>query len=118
MKVFIAGFQHETNTFAPTKADWAAFHLGESYPPYRRGPDIIDAYAGQNIPIGGFIDAARERGWELVPSAWAGATPSAHVTEDAFERICAAITEDLAHALAAGGLGAVYLDLHGAAVTE
>ncbi|MCR6479334.1 M81 family metallopeptidase [Variovorax sp. ZS18.2.2] len=118
MKVFIAGFQHETNTFAPSKADWAAFNKGSSFPPYRRGAAIIEAYTGKNIPVGGFIDAAGENGWSLVPSAWAGATPSAHVTEDAFERISAAITEDLAAALAAGGLDAVYLDLHGAAVTE
>lgn len=118
MKVFIAGFQHETNTFAPSKADWAAFNAGSSFPPYRRGTEIIAAYAGKNIPIGGFIDAARENGWSLVPSAWAGATPSAHVTEDAFERIAGAITEDLAAALAQGGIDAVYLDLHGAAVTE
>ncbi|WP_447773152.1 M81 family metallopeptidase [Variovorax boronicumulans] len=118
MKVFIAGFQHETNTFAPSKADWAAFNAGSSFPPYRRGAAIVEAYAGRNIPVGGFIDAAREKGWSLVPSAWAGATPSAHVTEDAFERISGAITEDLAAALADGGIDAVYLDLHGAAVTE
>lgn len=118
MKIFIAGFQHETNTFAPSKADWAAFQRGEAFPPYRRGPAIVDAYAGQNIPIGGFIDAARERGWELSPSVWAGATPSAHVTEDAFERIAGAIVEDLSQALAQADIDAVYLDLHGAAVAE
>ncbi len=118
MRVFIAGFQHETNTFAPSKADWAAFHRGESFPPWRRGQAVIDAYAGRNIPIGGFIAAAREQGWTLLPSAWAGATPSAHVTEDAFERIAAAILEDLAQAMAEGGVDAVYLDLHGAAVSE
>jgi len=119
MRVFIAGFQHETNTFAPTRADWAAFQRGESFPPYRRGPAIVAAYAGQNIPVGGFIDSARERGWSLAPSAWAGATPSAQVTEDAFERIAAAILEDLEQSLATeGGIDAVYLDLHGAAVTE
>lgn len=118
MNVFIAGFQHETNTFAPSKADWAAFQRGEAFPPYRRGPEIIDAYAGRNIPIGGFIDAARERGWALVPSAWAGATPSAHVTQEAFERIAGVIVEDLSKALAHGGVHAVFLDLHGAAVAE
>lgn len=75
MKVFIAGFQHETNTFAPSKADWAAFNAGSSFPPYRRGAEIIEAYAGRNIPIGGFIDAARDRGWLLVPSAWLAPRP-------------------------------------------
>ena len=118
MQVFIAGFQHETNTFAPSKADWAAFLSGASFPAFRRGQEIIDLYAGKNIPIGGFIAAAREQGWGLTASAWAGATPSAHVTEDAFERISAAILEDLNTALARGTVDAVYLDLHGAAVCE
>ncbi|MDM0020249.1 M81 family metallopeptidase [Variovorax saccharolyticus] len=118
MNIFIAGFQHETNTFAPSKADWAAFQLGESFPPYREGPEVIEAYGGQNIPIGGFIDSARERGWGLIASAWAGATPSAHVTEDAFERIAGVIARDLSQAHAQGSVDAVFLDLHGAAVGE
>ncbi|KWH31889.1 microcystin degradation protein MlrC [Burkholderia cepacia] len=119
MRILIAGFQHETNTFASSKAGWAAFQSGETFPRYRRGMEMIEAYAGRNIPIGGFIDAAREQGWELVPSAWAGAAPSAHVTDDAFERIAGAIVEDLHRALAEPeGVDAVYLDLHGAAVCE
>lgn len=118
MNIFIAGFQHETNTFAPTKADWAAFQRGETFPRYRRGAEIVERYAGANMPIGGFIDEARERGWQLLPSVWAGATPSAHVTDDAFERIAGAILEDLHAARSRGRVDAVYLDLHGAAVTE
>ncbi|MBN8748170.1 MAG: M81 family metallopeptidase [Variovorax sp.] len=47
MHVFIAGFQHETNTFAPTKADWAAFEAGAGYPPYRRGPEVVEVPAGK-----------------------------------------------------------------------
>ena len=50
-----------------------------------------------------------------MPLAWAAATPSAHVTTDAFERMAALLLEDLA---AAGPLDAVYLDLHGAMVTQ
>ena len=118
MQVFIAGFQHETNTFAPTKADWAAFNRGSSLPAYKRGDAIIEVHAGKNIPIGGFIAAAQEKGWGLIPSAWAGAVPSAHITEDAFERIAGAILEDLAQALEKGKVDGVYLDLHGAAVCE
>jgi microcystin degradation protein MlrC len=56
-------------------------------------------------------------GWQLVPSAWAGATPSSYVTRDAFERISAAILEDVRAAMVQG-LDGVYLDLHGAAVAE
>ncbi|MDI3382403.1 M81 family metallopeptidase [Xenophilus aerolatus] len=118
MHVFIAGFQHETNTFAPTKADWAAFEAGAGFPPYRRGPDVVEAYRGKGLPIGGFIDAAEAQGWTLSPSVWAGANPSAHVTREAFERIAGEIIEDLGRAQRAGGVDAVYLDLHGAAVAE
>ena len=118
MRVFVAGFQHETNTFAPSKADWAAFEAGSGFPPYRRGAAIIEAYRGRAIPIGGFIDLADARGWSLVGSVWAGANPSAHVIEGAFERISREILQDLEAARGAGGVDAVYLDLHGAAVTE
>lgn len=114
MRVFVAGFQHETNTFAPTKADWAAFEAGSGYPPVSRGAQMLDLLAGTSLPMGGFIRAARQHGWTLLPSVWAGACPSAHVTKDAFERISGAILEDLQ----AGGFDAVYLDLHGAAVAE
>jgi len=114
VKVLVAGYQHETNTFAPSKADWAAFNRGDSFPAFVHGQAMLDQMRGVNLPIGGFIDAARTRGWRLVPSSWCGAIPSAHVTEDAFERISASILEDVAH----GGFDAVYLDLHGAAVAE
>jgi len=114
MKVLVAGYQHETNTFAPSKADWAAFNRGDSFPAFIHGQPMLDQLRGVNIPIGGFIDAARTHGWQLVPSSWCGAIPSAHVTEDAFERISASILADVAN----GGFDAVYLDLHGAAVAE
>ncbi len=112
MKILVAGYQHETNTFAPSPADWAAFNRGDSFPAFVHGAAMLNRMRGVNIPIGGFIDAAKTRGWQLVPSSWCGAIPSAHVTEDAFERISASILADVA----AGGFDAVYLDLHGAAV--
>ncbi len=117
-RIFIAGFQHETNTFAPSPADWAAFERGSSYPPYSRGTAMLELLAPGSLPAAGFIDAARERGWTLVPSVWAGATPSARVTRDAFERIAGDLLDDLRAALRAGPLDGMLLDLHGAAVAE
>ncbi|TXI58895.1 MAG: M81 family peptidase [Limnohabitans sp.] len=116
-RILIAGYQHETNTFAPSLADWAAFNTGENFPAYVRGQAMVAQMTGLNIPVGGFIDAARREGWQLVPSAWAGATPSSYVTRDAFERISAAILEDVRAAMVQG-LDGVYLDLHGAAVAD
>ena len=114
MRVLIAGFQHETNTFAPTKADWAAFESGAGYPAASHGADMLERMAPTSLPMGGFIRDAAERGWTLVPSIWAGATPSAHVTQSAFEHIASTLLADAAK----GGFDAVYLDLHGAAVAE
>ncbi len=118
MRVFIAGFHHETNTFAPTKADWAAFNRGDCFPALTTGQAIISSFLNRNFGIGGFIGAARERGWTLIPSIWAAASPSAHVTRDAFERIANIVIQDLTAELGQGGIEAVYLDLHGAAVAE
>ncbi len=118
-QILIAGYQHETNTFAPSLADWAAFSRGDSFPAFVRGAAMVEQLSGINIPVAGFIDAARRFGWMLLPSCWAGAIPSSYVTRDAFERIAGAICEDARAALAdAKGLDAIYLDLHGAAVAE
>jgi len=117
-RIFVAGFQHETNTFAPSPADWAAFERGSSYPPYSRGAAMLELVAPGSLPVAGFIEAARERRWTLVPSVWAGATPSAHVTREAFERIAGDLLDDLRAALRTGPLDGMLLDLHGAAVAE
>ena len=114
MRIFVAGFQHETNTFAPTRADWPAFESGSAFPKYSHGEAMLERLGPTSLPMGGFIREARRRGWTLVPSAWAGASPSAHVTREAFERIGEQIVADAR----LGGFDVVYLDLHGAAVAE
>lgn len=115
MRIAVGGFQHETNTFAPTKADFRAFEQADSWPALQRGPALLEAFHGMNIPIAGFMDAARQSGHDLLPLAWCHATPSAHVTEDAFERVTGMIIDGIK---AAGEIDAVYLDLHGAMVCE
>ncbi len=117
MRIFVAGFHHETNTFAPSPADWAAFEAGAGYPGHARGAAMIEQMQGGSLPVGGFVQAAREHGWTLLPSTWAGAMPSNRVTADAFERIAGEIVADLRDATSKG-IDAIYLDLHGAAVAE
>ena len=112
--ILVAGFHHETNTFAPSPADWAAFTSGAGYPGYARGDAMLAQMAPTSTALGGFVAEALEHGWALRPSVWAGAMPSNRVKADAFERICAEIVEDLQH----GPRDAVFLDLHGAAVAE
>ncbi len=114
-RIAVGGFQHETNTFAPSKASFEEFAAGSGWPALTRGDPLFPAVAGINLPISGFVDEARSLGHQLVPLAWAAASPSAQVTEEAFERITGQIFEELERA---GGVDAVYLDLHGAMVTE
>lgn len=114
MRIFVAGFQHETNTFAPTQAGWPAFESGSAFPAFSHGDAMLERLGPTRLPMGGFIGAARQRGWTLRPSAWAGASPSAQITREAFERIAGHIVGDAAR----GGFDAVYLDLHGAAVAD
>ena len=115
MRVAIGGFMHETNTFAPTKASYEKFERADSWPGLTEGAAIADATRGINIPIAGFIDEAAGLGFELAPTLWCNAGPSAHVTDDAFERIVGRTLELLE---ASKPFDAVYLDLHGAMVTE
>jgi len=115
MRIAIGGFQHETNTFAPCKASFDEFARGGAWPPLLKGTDIIDGTHEINLPVAGFVEAMRKTAHQLVPTAWAAASPSAHVTEDAYERIAGLIVESLR---TAGRLDAVYLDLHGAMVAE
>ena len=65
MRIFVAGFQHETNTFAPSKADWAAFESGSAFPAFSSGEAMLDRLGGTSLPMGGFIREARRRGWTL-----------------------------------------------------
>src|SRR5688572_27873156 len=107
-RVAIGGFQHETNTFAPSKADYAAFEAGGGWPGVQYGEPIFAAVEGANIPAAGAIQTLRALGHTLVGTAWAAASPSAHVTADAFERIATALVSRLK---AAQPLDGVYLDL-------
>ena len=114
-RIAIGGFQHETNTFAPSKADYAAFEAGGGWPGVQYGEPIFAAVEGANIPAAGAIQTLRSLGHTLVGTAWAAASPSAHVTADAFERIAGELVKRLRAALPVDG---VYLDLHGAMVVE
>ncbi|ASM71171.1 MULTISPECIES: M81 family metallopeptidase [Roseobacteraceae] len=115
MRVAVAGFLHETNTFAPVRADLAAFQFGGGYVPMVRGHDMMSALKGVNLGMVGALDVARELGWDVVPILWTAAIPSAHVTRDAFETIAEEIITGLRAALPLDG---VFLDLHGAMVAE
>ena len=114
-RIAVAGFRHETNSFSPTLATYDEFERGYSWPPLTRGEGLIEALAGYNLGISGFIAEVRRLGHELVPLIWGSASPSGPVTEDAYERIAGLLIEDLE---AQAPFDAVYLGLHGAMVAE
>ncbi len=114
-RIAIGGFQHETNPFAPSKADYPQFEAGGGWPGVQYGEPIFGALEGANIPAQGAVQALRAAGHSLVGTAWAAASPSAHVTREAFERILGEMVSRLKALLPVDG---VYLDLHGAMVSE
>jgi microcystin degradation protein MlrC len=114
-RIAVGGFLHETNTFAPTKATYADFVHDGGWPAMTQGAEVLKTMRHINVGLAGFVEQAEALGWELVPTIFAAASPSAHVTEDAYERIADVIVEGIKNA---GSIDAVYLDLHGAMVTE
>jgi microcystin degradation protein MlrC len=114
-RIAVGGFQHETNTFAPQRATWADFERADAWPGFVRGPELIDAVEGFNLPIAGAVKTLAGLGHELVPLCWCSAPPSSHVEREAYEKVAGHILDDLA---AGGPLDGIYLDLHGAMVAE
>jgi len=92
-RIAVGGFLHETNTFAPTKATYADFVHGGGWPSMALGADVLKTMRNINVGLAGFVEAAEARGWQLVPTISAAASPSAHVTKDAYERIAKVMVE-------------------------
>ncbi|MEZ5931126.1 MAG: M81 family metallopeptidase [Alphaproteobacteria bacterium] len=112
-KIAIAGFQHETNTFAPLPTTYDIFEKGGAWPALQRGEAVIDGLTGLNLPMGGFLAEAGD--FDLLPILWTFAEPGGYVSDDAFDRIAGMIVDAIA---GAHHLDGVYLDLHGAMVTQ
>jgi microcystin degradation protein MlrC len=113
--IAVGGIQHETNTFAPTKAGLKAFQTGGSRPPLTTGPDLFARVKGKNLSIAGFAEQIEALDHHTYALTWGAASPSDVVTEHAFEHIAGLILDGLK---AAPPFDAVYLCLHGAMVTE
>jgi len=111
MRVAVAGLWHETNTFSSVPADYAAFDADVLV----REEALWEEYLGSEATIAGFLDAAEDLGFELVPLLHARTGPIGTITDDAFERIVGEILERLD---AGGPWDAVLLANHGAAVAQ
>jgi microcystin degradation protein MlrC len=110
MRIAVAGFLHESNTFNPLKADRAAFAAGS----LTFGPALAAEWREAHHEVGGFFQAADELDFQPVPLVMAWATPSGPVTEDVFEEVTAALVAGLRRQSPDGLL----LALHGAMVSD
>src|SRR6267142_4827501 len=97
-RIAVGAFLHETNTFAPTKATYDDFVHGGGWPSMTHGADVLKVMRNINVGLAGFAEAAETSRWELIPTTFCAASPSAHVTRDAFERIVAEMVDGIAAA--------------------
>ena len=114
MKIAAAGFQHETNRFTPFETAYADFVEEDGWPGLTQGQDLWDVFLKANIPLGGFLNFARDN-IEVVPILWTSAEPSGLVQDDAFDRISEMMISAIEASLPLDG---IYLDLHGALVCQ
>jgi len=108
-RILFGALFHETHTFLPQPTVWADFEVA-------RGADLL-AKEKDESPTAGFLAAAREYGWEVVPTLGALALPSGPVADDVFERFWTEFAACARPALAAG-VDAIFLVLHGAMATS
>jgi microcystin degradation protein MlrC len=109
-RIALAGFMHESNTFAPSPTDRAAF----AAQCLSLGPDWADEWRDAHHEVGGFLEAAGTLGFEPLPLAMAWATPSGPVADAVVDEVTDYLTAELRRCRPDGLL----LALHGAMVTE
>ena len=78
MRIAVAGFMHESNTFNPLKTDRAAFQAQS----LTFGPAMLEEWRDAHHEVGGFIEAVKAQNNELLPLMMGWATPSGPVTDD------------------------------------
>ncbi len=113
--IAVGGWQHETNTFAPQLATYAAFVEADEWPGLAVGDEMFKAVDGVHLPITGALEELANTRHEIIPLLWCAAPPSSYVTDDAFERISKQLLDQIKSQMPLDG---IYLDLHGAMVTQ
>jgi microcystin degradation protein MlrC len=110
MRIGIAGFMHESNTFASTTLNRQ--HFEDAF--FHFGDDLIPVWEDAHHELGGFIDGCRTHDLEIVPLMAAWATPGGALEDESYESIVADLLESIQNA---GPLDGILLALHGAMVT-
>lgn len=113
MRLAVAGFAHESNTFHSQPTGMEDF--GRDDFRYKEGESIVPHYADTFHEIAGYIAGAEQFGYEIFPIIAAGAVPAGAVTTEAYEYFTGRILEGLKTGPKVDG---VLLALHGAMVAE
>ncbi len=110
MRIAIAGFMHESNTFNPTRTDRAAFAAQS----LTFGPALLDEWRAAHHEVGGFIAGLEQAGAQAIPLLMAWAMPAGPVSDDVFDEVTGYLTDALRRDRPDGLL----LALHGAMVAK
>ncbi len=110
MKIYIAHFDHETNTFSPVPTPLSRFANGEEFPSV--GMEAYQRKKGTRTSLGSFINVIEKNNWEMIVGIDASAEPSKQVDDDAYHKISEYIMNSI------GDADAILLSLHGAMVTQ
>lgn len=116
MRIATGGILHETSTFAKRRTTLADFQNGFGL---FRGGEVIERFRDTNTCTGGFIDGARQHGFELLPLLWGFAYPSGLIDAADYAGLKAEFLQRLAdEERTSGPVDGVLLSLHGAMVVE
>ena len=113
MRIAVGGILHETSTFLPFETTLVDFEQGFGL---YRGSAMKERFAGSNMCIGGFFDAAESEGFEAAPLLWGFAYPSGVIRRSDYDALQREFLDRLQAADAERKLDGVLLDLHGAMV--
>jgi microcystin degradation protein MlrC len=114
-RIAVGGFMHESNSFVPGQTDYARYASGTSDRPLlSRGEELFERLCAISCSSAGFFAVAGAT-HELLPTVWGSTLAGPPLTADAYERIAAELVGRLSEL---GPVDAVYLDLHGAMVSE
>lgn len=107
-RVFLSGLFHETNTFVEQLAKSSAVRIA-------RDGEILK-FLGDDSVVDGFLQTARDYGWEVIPGVHYGASPCGPLADEIFEAFWEEFLCRLQSALSEP-LDAIFLVLHGAMAT-
>ena len=107
MKLAIGGISHETNVFSPLATPLSEWRIIE-------GQAMLENARGKKTNIGGILEVADREGWQILPTLFAGATPSKPTDAESYAWLKQHLLQPMRQELP----DAVLLCMHGAMMAE